>query len=70
MDVDANGVLWYMTFVVLFYAECNVGVVWCMAKFQLLFFLMHYLVLVKFVYGKGGVQFLHTNANVLHARGY
>jgi len=38
---------------------------WCMAKLQLLFFLMHHLVLVKFVYGEGGVQFLHTNAKCL-----
>lgn len=38
---------------------------WCMAKLQLLFFLMHHLVLVKFVYGKGGVQFLHINAKCL-----
>jgi hypothetical protein len=36
-----------------------------MAKLQLLFFRMHHLVLVKFVYGKGGVQFLHTNAKCL-----
>jgi hypothetical protein len=32
MAIDANGVLWYMAFVALFYVECNVGVVWCMAE--------------------------------------